>query len=155
MPDAQISLLFLLGVLADEMGLGKTILTTAFLAFLKKQNETNIPHLIIVPASVLANWERELNLICPQLGVVKYHGTLEEREQIKARLRKSINKKDSSYSDREPLDVVLTIFSYFSSEKCDDRSFLNKLKWNYVSKTFVSLFIPAVAQINLIVFISS
>jgi len=120
------------GVLADEMGLGKTIQTIAFLAWLKKQSPTSDPHLIIVPASVLANWEREIHLFCPQMVVVKYHGSVDERAEIKDHLRMLV-KKDKFGEREAALDVVLTTFSYFSSEKSDDRSFLKKMKWNYVS----------------------
>uniref|UniRef100_A0A8C5DS26 Uncharacterized protein n=1 Tax=Gouania willdenowi TaxID=441366 RepID=A0A8C5DS26_GOUWI len=49
------------GILADEMGLGKTIQAIAFLAQLL-QNGIEGPHLIIVPASTLDNWARELKL---------------------------------------------------------------------------------------------
>ena len=72
------------GVLADEMGLGKTVQTIAFLAWLKsKENgdcidvDTNDkydidrPHIIVVPASVLSNWEREFKTFCPAMRVMK------------------------------------------------------------------------------------
>jgi len=117
-------------ILADDMGLGKTIQTIAFLAWLKKHNPASDPHLIIVPASVLANWERELHLFCPQMVVVKYHGTVDERAETKDRLRMLLKDK---VGDLERLDVVLTTYSYFSSEKSDDRVFLKKIQWNYVS----------------------
>jgi SNF2 family DNA or RNA helicase len=29
------------------------------------------PHIIIVPASVLSNWEREFNRFCPDMKVVR------------------------------------------------------------------------------------
>jgi SWI/SNF-related matrix-associated actin-dependent regulator 1 of chromatin subfamily A len=32
------------------------------------------PHLVIVPASLLENWERELRQWCPALKVVLYYG---------------------------------------------------------------------------------
>jgi SNF2 family DNA or RNA helicase len=72
------------GVLADEMGLGKTVQTIAFLAWLKSNenrgvidvdakgnNEKGRPHIIIVPASVLSNWEREFKTFCPTMAVMK------------------------------------------------------------------------------------
>uniref|UniRef100_A0A3B5L2J3 Snf2-related CREBBP activator protein n=1 Tax=Xiphophorus couchianus TaxID=32473 RepID=A0A3B5L2J3_9TELE len=50
------------GILADEMGLGKTIQTIALLAHLAWNWG---PHLIIVPTSVMLNWEMELKRWCP------------------------------------------------------------------------------------------
>lgn len=32
------------------------------------------PHLIVCPASVLENWERELKKWCPSFSVLQYHG---------------------------------------------------------------------------------
>ena len=42
---------------ADEMGLGKTIQTIALLAYLAVERGNWGPHLIIVPTSVMLNWE--------------------------------------------------------------------------------------------------
>ncbi|RPB04521.1 hypothetical protein L873DRAFT_1825670 [Choiromyces venosus 120613-1] len=47
------------GILADEMGLGKTIQTIALLAHLACEKEVWGPHLIVVPTSVMLNWEME------------------------------------------------------------------------------------------------
>ncbi len=45
------------GILADEMGLGKTIQTIALLAYLACECGIWGPHLIVVPTSVMLNWE--------------------------------------------------------------------------------------------------
>ena len=47
------------GILADEMGLGKTIQSIAVLAHLAEVHEVWGPHLIVVPTSVMLNWEME------------------------------------------------------------------------------------------------
>lgn len=44
-------------ILADEMGLGKTIQTIALLAHLAIEKGIWGPHLIIVPTTILMNWE--------------------------------------------------------------------------------------------------
>lgn len=45
------------GILADEMGLGKTVQVLAFLTYLAEQQPCKAcPHLILVPASLIANW---------------------------------------------------------------------------------------------------
>ena len=48
------------GILADEMGLGKTIQTIGMLCNLAYNKQIWGPHLIIVPTSILMNWEKEL-----------------------------------------------------------------------------------------------
>lgn len=126
-------------------GLGKTVQTIAFLAWLKygcqsNHDDDNKPHIIIVPASVLSNWEREFNRFCPNMNVVMYHGSMAERREIKERLREYLPKKKGPNMGRTDLDVVLTTFSYFSSEKQDDRSFLRKFDWNYVSANLTQFF---------------
>lgn len=88
------------------------------------------PHLIVVPASVLANWEREFETFCPDMHVIRYHGSMVEREELRKEMRRYMPGQPNS--GRPPLDVVLTTFSYFSSEKSDDRSFLRKFKFDYL-----------------------
>ena len=43
------------------------------------------PHLVIVPASLLENWQRELQQWCPSLRVVTYYGKdrWQTREELK------------------------------------------------------------------------
>ena len=58
-----------------------------------------------------------------------------EREEIKTRLREYLPKKKGPLRMgrfRKKLDVILTTYSYFSSEKSDDRSFLRKFDWDYM-----------------------
>ncbi|KAI9771177.1 MAG: swr1 complex component [Geoglossum simile] len=69
------------GILADEMGLGKTIQTIALLAHLACEHEVWGPHLIIVPTSVMLNWEMEFKKWCPGFKILTYYGTQEERKQ--------------------------------------------------------------------------
>ncbi|CAG8903079.1 unnamed protein product [Penicillium egyptiacum] len=53
------------GILADEMGLGKTIQTIALLAHLAVDHGIWGPHLVVVPTSVMLNWEMEFKKWCP------------------------------------------------------------------------------------------
>ncbi|KAI1265854.1 SNF2 family domain-containing protein [Xylariaceae sp. FL1019] len=69
------------GILADEMGLGKTIQTIALLAHLASQHEVWGPHLVIVPTSVMLNWEMEFKKWCPGFKVLSYYGSIEERRR--------------------------------------------------------------------------
>ena len=55
------------GILADEMGLGKTIMSISILAHLACEKGIWGPHLVIVPTSVMINWEAEFKKWCPAL----------------------------------------------------------------------------------------
>jgi len=68
------------GILADEMGLGKTIQTISLLAHLACEKGIWGPHLIVVPTSILVNWEIEFKRWCPALKVMTYFGTPKERK---------------------------------------------------------------------------
>ena len=57
------------GILADEMGLGKTIMTIALLAHLACEKGIWGPHLIVVPTSVMLNWETEFLKSCPAFKI--------------------------------------------------------------------------------------
>ncbi|KAJ2745204.1 swr1 complex component [Coemansia sp. BCRC 34301] len=69
------------GILADEMGLGKTIQTIALLAHLACHRGIWGPHLVIVPTSVLLNWEQEFHRWLPGFKVLTYYGSRAERKQ--------------------------------------------------------------------------
>ncbi len=68
------------GILADEMGLGKTIQTIALLAHLACVKGNWGPHLIIVPSSVMLNWEMEFKKWCPGFKILTYYGSQKERK---------------------------------------------------------------------------
>jgi len=56
------------GILADDMGLGKTVQA------LVAMDETEGPHLVVAPTSVIRNWAREAARFTPGMRVVVYHG---------------------------------------------------------------------------------
>ncbi|MCP4298655.1 MAG: hypothetical protein GY786_23960, partial [Proteobacteria bacterium] len=59
-------------ILADDMGLGKTL---QILSFLMKQVETNeTPNLVVIPTSLLFNWENEINKFTPSLKTLIHYG---------------------------------------------------------------------------------
>ncbi len=62
------------GCLADDMGLGKTIQTLAFLQYHKEQEEAS-PSLLVVPTSLLYNWELEASKFTPELKIYNYTGS--------------------------------------------------------------------------------
>ncbi len=58
------------GCLADDMGLGKTI--TLIALHLRRGSK---PTLVVCPASLLGNWEREITKFAPGTPVRRFHGT--------------------------------------------------------------------------------
>lgn len=67
---SEMSTLGLGGVLADDMGLGKTIQVLA----LHRAGIVEGPMLVVCPASVIGNWEREVEKFTPGVPVRRYHG---------------------------------------------------------------------------------
>ena len=105
------------GILADEMGLGKTIQTISLLAYLACEKQNWGPHLIVVPTSVLLNWEMEFKRFCPGLKVLTYYGSPQQRKEK----RKGWNKPDAFH---------VCIVSYQLVVQ-DQHSFKRK-KWQYM-----------------------
>ncbi|MDX2681431.1 DEAD/DEAH box helicase [Streptomyces sp. NY05-11A] len=58
------------GCLADDMGLGKTI--TVIALHLKRARTE--PTLVVCPASLLGNWQREITRFAPAVPVRRFHG---------------------------------------------------------------------------------
>ncbi len=68
------------GVLADDMGLGKTL---QIIALIKSEiNQKNRPSLIVVPTSLIYNWEREIARFAPDLTVAAIAGIASRRHEI-------------------------------------------------------------------------
>jgi superfamily II DNA or RNA helicase len=82
------------GVLADDMGLGKTLQTIAHLAKEKIQGRMQKPTLVILPTSLIGNWQRELKRFAPFLRVCTVHGS----------------DRKTSYERIPRSDVVLTTY---------------------------------------------
>ena len=73
--------------LADDMGLGKTIQVLALLLVLKKQaavKKTHQPSLLVVPASLLANWAGEAARFAPSLRLLVAHPSALPMAELKA-----------------------------------------------------------------------
>ena len=66
------------GCLADDMGLGKTVMTLALLQGRKEAN-ANAPTLLVMPTSLIYNWELEARRFTPNLRVLAYTGTSRDK----------------------------------------------------------------------------
>ncbi|MEV6090044.1 SNF2-related protein [Streptomyces cellulosae] len=62
------------GCLADDMGLGKTVQLIALHLLRQERPEDRGPTLVVCPASLLGNWEREVGRFAPGTPVRRYHG---------------------------------------------------------------------------------
>lgn len=69
--------------LADDMGLGKTVQTIALLAATRhgglaksngRSSRSRLPHLVVLPPTLLFNWRHEIETFCPSLSVEEYTG---------------------------------------------------------------------------------
>nr|XP_034338376.1 helicase domino isoform X5 [Crassostrea gigas] len=104
------------GILADEMGLGKTIQTIALLAHLACEKSIWGPHLIVVPTSVMLNWEMEIKKWCPAFKILTYYGTLKERKL-----------KRQGWTKTNAFHICITSYKLVIQ---DHQSFRRK-KWKY------------------------
>ncbi len=70
------------GILADDMGLGKTIQTITYLLSEKEDGKLTHPALIVAPASLLYNWQIEIEKFAPSLKVAVVIGSKVERSEM-------------------------------------------------------------------------
>ncbi|MCF8364175.1 MAG: DEAD/DEAH box helicase [Bacteroidales bacterium] len=98
------------GILADDMGLGKTLQILAFLASLKNKNPKT--SLVVVPTTLIFNWENEIKKFYPTLNVMFYYGLNREKDE-------NVFKK---------FNLVITTYGLM----VNDIEVLSKLKFNYI-----------------------
>jgi len=79
----RLSQLSLGGVLADDMGLGKTLQVITHQLLEKESGRAQSPSLIVVPTSLLFNWEREVEKFAPGLRVLRLHGPQRHRDHAR------------------------------------------------------------------------
>jgi non-specific serine/threonine protein kinase len=108
------------GILADDMGLGKTVQMLTYLLSLKEQaqaeSDTEKAHsrstLLIVPKSLIANWQRESEKFTPDLRFLEYIGNFR-------------NKDTAIFND---YDVILTTYGTMLR----DVELLSKYEFNHI-----------------------
>ncbi len=99
------------GILADDMGLGKTIQVLAFLQSLHERHPGGAASLLVVPKSLIANWQREASRFTPELSFLEYLGNLRSRDT----------------ADFDGYDVILTTYGTMLK----DIEILRKYKFHY------------------------
>ncbi|MBS0542725.1 MAG: DEAD/DEAH box helicase, partial [Proteobacteria bacterium] len=100
----------LAGILADDMGLGKTAQTLAHLLTLKQSGRLDLPALVILPTSLVFNWQAEAARFAPDLKVVSLHGAdrharLDELETGTARADVALTTYPLLWRDAEALQA--------------------------------------------------
>ncbi len=71
-------------LLADDMGLGKTLQTLAWWLATKRREPTLGPMLVVAPASVMHNWQREAERFAPTLRVAMFESGAERKARFTA-----------------------------------------------------------------------
>ncbi|CAI6339429.1 unnamed protein product [Periconia digitata] len=107
------------GILADEMGLGKTIQTISLLAYIAVNREKWGPHLVVVPTSVMLNWEMEFKKFLPGFKILTYYGDINERK------RKRIGWRNTG---RDMINVVITSYQLI----LQDAAAFKMRAWQYL-----------------------
>ena len=97
--------------LADDMGLGKTIQLIALLQHERIEQGMGVgPTLLVVPTSVIGNWERELDKFSPEIRVHVHHGIDrplgDEFTEIVAERDVIITTYGLVHRDRETLNMI-------------------------------------------------
>ncbi len=98
------------GILADDMGLGKTV---QILSLLQNQiDQKNKPNLVVVPTSLLFNWQNEFQKFAPKIKYHIHYGT----------------DRTKDIQELAQNDVVLTTYGIMMR----DIELLKSQKFNYV-----------------------
>lgn len=99
------------GILADDMGLGKTLQALSLIQKAKEE-DGNMPVLVVCPTSVVFNWESEIQKFTPELSCLKLSGVD----------RKNLFDKIPEY------DIVITSYALIRRDIED----LKDIKFRYV-----------------------
>jgi len=99
------------GCLADDMGLGKSIQIIAFILLLRKKVSRNT-NLLVVPTSLIFNWEHEIRKFAPSIRVLTIYG----------------NERSRGIADFDHYEVILTSYGTLLA----DIGFLKDYPFNYV-----------------------
>ncbi|XBI30879.1 hypothetical protein VPH35_054528 [Triticum aestivum] len=108
-------------ILADEMGLGKTVQVVCFLNRIIKGSLTTSPALVIVPKSILLQWEKEFDRWAHDVSIVVYQGDKDSRKCIQAH-------ELYSSKGKTLFDALVTSYEIVQL----DKAVLKKIKWSTI-----------------------
>lgn len=99
------------GCLADDMGLGKTVQIISFILSQRQKTQRNT-NLLVVPTSVIFNWESEVARFAPSLKMLTLHGPNRHKD----------------LHDFDQYEIVLTSYGTMLSDIND----LKEYEFNYI-----------------------
>ena len=99
------------GCLADDMGLGKTVQILTFLQHQKNQFPDGV-HLVVMPTSLIFNWQAEAEKFTPELRLHVHRGVMRQRD----------------INFFKNFDVILTTYGTMRS----DVAVLQNFEFNYI-----------------------
>ncbi len=111
--------------LADDMGLGKTIQVIGLLLLLQRQRpagEMVPPALLVLPASLLANWQAELERFAPSLRPRFLHGS-----QMNQQEQDALDQEAKQEEFLKDCDLLLTTYGTLTR-----REWLQRRLWRLV-----------------------
>ena len=100
--------------LADDMGLGKTVQVLAFLSGIQKRKTTS---LLVIPASLIANWQSEIERFAPKLKFFVAHPEAHREKGLESPGEKELAR----------LDLVITTYALVQRY-----AWLQDASWDYV-----------------------
>lgn len=106
--------------LADDMGLGKTIQILSLLLTQKEKQPLSKPSLLVLPASLLANWKAEIERFAPTIATCFIHPSERHEQSFEVMSRKP----DEAFAKT---DLVLTTYGMLLRQK-----WLLDIKWRLV-----------------------
>ena len=89
------------GCLADDMGLGKTIQILTLLLLIKYGKAKSRPHLLVVPASLLSNWQEEILRFTPSISFLVIHSSVTSTKDL-----------HNSQSEIKKYDLIITTYGF-------------------------------------------
>jgi SNF2 family DNA or RNA helicase len=98
------------GILADDMGLGKTVQILTLIANIKTQKPKT--SLVVVPTTLIFNWENEIKKFYPSLKVFFYYGINREKD----------------HEQFQNYNLVVTTYGLM----VNDIEILSKIPFNYI-----------------------
>ena len=125
--------------LADDMGLGKTLQVISFLLYKIEANPEG-KHLVIAPASLLYNWQKELEKFAPNVTVTVLHGTGRDMDTAKDN-EIIITSYGTMRQDVELLEATIweTIVLDESHHIKNPQALTTRAAWQLTAKTKIAL----------------